>query len=122
MYRSMLQVYVKKSNEAFEFYQKAFDAKPLCSYPHPDGTLFHSELDVHGQILAVSELDNGDSVTGNTMQFCLHFGEGAEATVQKIVDVLKEGARIDYPLGQCEWSPLMASLTDKFGVRWCIFV
>jgi PhnB protein len=70
----------------------------------------------------VTELDNGDTVTGSTVQFCLHFGEGKEAIVQKIYDVLKDGAKILCPLRQCEWSPLMVSLIDKFGVHWCIFV
>jgi PhnB protein len=118
----MLQVYVKRSDKAFEFYQKAFDAQPLCSYPRPDGTLYHSELDVDGQVLAVSELEDSETVTGNAMQFCLHFGAGKEAIVHKIYDVLKDGATIDFPLGPCEWSPLMASLIDQFGVFWCIFV
>jgi len=123
MHRSMMQVYVKNSNEALEFYKKAFDAEVLGVYPNSDGTLAHSELDVYGQVLAVTELDNDSTVTGNTMQFCLHFGEGKEDVVKKIYDVLKEEAqKFDCPLGPCEWSPLMASLIDKFGVRWCIFV
>jgi len=122
MYRSMMQVYVKESNKALEFYQKAFDAKVMGIYPNEDGTLAHSELDIYGQIMAVTELSENETVTGNTMQFCLEFGEGKEEIVQKAYDVLKDGAKIDYPLGPCDWSPLMASLIDKFGIFWCIFV
>lgn len=122
MYRSMLQIYVKGSDKAFEFYKKVFDAEELCKYLNSDGTLMHSELNVYGQILAISE-SNADSInTGNTMQFCLHFGEGKEAVVQKIYDALKDGANISYPLGKCDFSSLMTDLTDKFGIRWCIFV
>ena len=120
MLRSMMQVYVKRSNEAVEFYKKAFDVKKADIYPNEDGTLAHSELDVYGQILAVSELGENDTVTGNTMQLCLHFGEGKEDCVQKAFDVLKDGAKII--CSQCDFSPLIWDLIDKYGVRWCIFV
>ena len=87
----------------------------------------HSELDVYGQILAVSELTGvdlmGDNpITGNTMMFCLYFGEGKETVVRKIYDSLKDGAKFLTPLTKCDYSPLQAHLIDKFGVRWCIFV
>ena len=40
MKRSMMQVYVKGSNEAILFYQKAFGAELVASYLNPDGTPF----------------------------------------------------------------------------------
>lgn len=122
MYRSMMQVFVKGSNKALEFYQNVFDAKVLCSYPDSDGKIMHSEIDVYGQILAISELIGESTITGNTMMFCLHFGEGKEAVVQKIYSLLKDGAKIIYPLSKCDYSLLNADLIDKYGVRWCIFV
>ena len=122
MRRSMMQVYVKSSDKAVAFYQKAFDAALVASYPHDDGTFMHAELDVYGQILAVSEaLEDEERATGTTMQFCLHFGEGKEALVQKAYDTLKEGAEILCPLSPCAFSALMADLIDRYGVRWCIF-
>jgi len=122
MYRSMIQIYVKKSDTALDFYQKAFGTKLLCKYINSDGTIAHSELDVFGQIMAVSELDEDNVITGNTMQFCLHFGEGKEDIVKKIYDVLKEDAKIICPLDKCDFSSLMVCLVDKFGVNWCVFV
>lgn len=122
MLRSMMQIYVKQSDKAVECYKQAFDAELVSSYPNEDGTFYHAELDVYGQILAVSEANTEHSNTGNVMQFCLHFGEGKESFVTKAYDVLKDGAEILYPLGSCEYSPLMVDLIDKFGVRWCIFV
>ena len=123
MRRSMMQVHVKGSNEAVEFYQKAFDAELIASHLNSDGTFYHSELDVYGQILAVSEAANGEvPTTGTTMQFCLQFGKGNEDVLQKAYDVLKDGADIRVPLGLCDYSPLMASLVDKFGVWWCLFI
>ena len=122
MYRSALQIFVKESGKALEFYKKAFDAKEICSYPNSDGTLMHSEIDVYGQIMMISELTEQNTVTGNTMMFCLHFGEGKETIVQKIYNVLKNEAKIISPLGPCDYSPLETDLIDKFGVRWCVFV
>ena len=122
MYRSMMQVYVKGSDKAAKFYQNAFDARLIVCYPNPDGTLMHAELDVYGQVLALSELRKDSPITGNTMQFCLHFGEGQELTVKKIHDALIEGAEVCCPLGPCEFSPLMFGLIDQFGVNWCVFV
>jgi len=87
----------------------------------------HSELDVYGQILAVSELMEENQMgekpeAGNTMMFCLHFGAGKEVTVQKIYDLLKDGAQFLSPLEKCDYSPLNAHIVDKFGMRWYIFI
>lgn len=119
-----MQIYVKGSNKAVPFYQKAFDAKLVSAYPNEDGTYMHCELDVYGQILAVAEPfpEMGDVTVGNNMQFCLHMGEGKEETVRKAYDVLKDGAQVQTPIGECPFSPLMFGLTDMYGVNWCIFV
>ena len=124
MKRCMLQAYVTGSDKAAEHYQKAFDASLVSSYLNKDGTYYHAELDVYGQILALSEagIGEGKPVTGDTMQFCLQFREGEEALVRKAYDVLKHGAEIRHPLGACDFSPLMADLIDWFGVRWCLFL
>ena len=128
MKRSMLQVYVCGSNAAVALYRQAFDAPLLVGYQHENGTYHHAELDVHGQVLAVSEAEpigqDGPEprVTGNTMQFCLHFGEGQETAVRQAYAALAEGGTVMFPLGVCPFSPLMADVVDRFGVRWCIFV
>jgi len=119
----MMQIYVRGSDRAVELYQKAFDAELVASYPHSDGTFMHAELNVYGQILAVSEaLKDEEKITGTTMQFCLHFGEGKEDLVLKAYNILKNGAKILYPLSTCDFSELMVDLIDIYGVRWCIFV
>jgi Uncharacterized protein conserved in bacteria len=119
----MMQIYVKESDKAVELYQKAFDAELVASYPNADGTFMHAELNVYGQVLAISEaLKDEERITGTTMQFCLHFGKGNEELVEKAYNTLKDGAKILYPLSPCEYSALMVDLIDKYGVRWCIFM
>lgn len=121
MLRSIMQVYVKGSFEAVNLYQKAFNAEILGLYPDNNGGYMHSELNAHGQILAVSEITE-NFVIGNTMQFCFHFGDGSESHVKKAYEVLKDGATIYIPIGPCDYSTCMFSLIDKFGVYWCLFV
>lgn len=116
-----MQMYIKGSVEAVDLYQKAFEAKLVSEYKNDDGSYLHAELDAFGQILALSEASD-DKVSGNTMQFCLHFEETELDRVKHAYDVLKDGAAITSPLGECFYSKCMFSLIDKFGVNWCLFV
>ncbi len=121
MLRSMMQVYVKGSAEAVQLYQKAFDAKLISEHKNDDGSYMHAELDVFGQILALSESREEKNITGNTMQFCLHFGEADKGLVEKAFHVLEQDAQILFPLGPCFFSSSMVGFIDKFGVNWCLF-
>ena len=125
MERTLMQVYVKGSAEAVELYQKAFNTTLGYNVVHEDGTFYHSELNVYGQIISVAErTDDGDSITGNTMQFCLQFSKGEENLVKKAYDVLTDNAdaKVLFPLGPCDYTTYMADLIDCFGVRWCLFI
>ena len=126
MYRSMLQIYVKNSAEAAAFYRKAFGVDAMdCEYKNDDGNYMHAEMDIFGQVLAISEtVPEWDGVApGNTMMFCLEMGEGKEDIVRKAYDVLKADAIRDEGLvTDCGYSPLQFALVDKYGVCWCVFV
>ncbi len=121
MYRSMMQVFVKGSKEAVEFYRKAFNAEVLCAYEDGKGGYMHAELNAYGQVIAVSEITE-DVTVGNTMMFCFHFGEGGEENVKTAYEVLKEEAITCSPLDKCDYSSLQFVCIDKFGVTWCVFV
>lgn len=122
--RAMLQVYVHDAAAAIARYQQAFDATLLELHPNPAGGVYHSELDVYGQILSVAdraEIDAAATTTGNVMQFCLHFSQGDEALIAKAYHVLCEGGTVLHPLGPCDYCDCMADVIDSFGVRWCLF-
>jgi PhnB protein len=139
MLRSMMQVYAVGSDKAVELYKKAFDAELVAAYPAEDGTYYHSELNVYGQILSVAESRLGEGYPaengvypvsfapgaarnpGNTMQFCLHFGEGNRDKIQLGYETLKEGGIVLFPLGPVDYSPLAFDVVDRFGVRWFLF-
>ena len=117
--RSMMQVYVVGSGEAVELYLKAFDARLQFPAQRQD-RYDHAELDICGQILAVSEA-SGHTI-GDNMQFCLEFHARDKDKVAKAYDILKEGAIKALPPDSCEWSPCAAGIIDKFGVNWCIYI
>lgn len=116
-----MQVYVKNSAQAVPFYQNALGAKLVCCHYNADKTVAHAELDVFGQILAICESGEKEPVTGDTMQFCLHFGAGNEELVRKIIGNLSQDGKIIFS-ETVDWSPLVAGIIDKFHVNWCIFV
>ena len=126
MERTLMQIYTKGSAEAVETYKKAFDAVLGYNVKNEDGTFYHSELNVYGQIISVAERDakDGEGITGNTMQFCLQFSKGEENLVKKAYDVLTDNAdaKVLFPLGPCDYTTYMADLIDCFGVRWCLFI
>ena len=122
MQRTMLQLNLKDCAAAIAFYQNAFGA--VVDAIHRDretGDIMHAEIRAFSQCIAFSERAV-PTVPGNTMQFCFHFGPGHEAAVEKAYACMKDGAEVDFPLGPCDWSPMMFSLTDTFGVHWCLFV
>jgi Uncharacterized protein conserved in bacteria len=121
--RTMFQLYLTDCDAAIEFYKSAFDANvDEVHRNQEDGAIMHAEMTAFGQCIAFSERKT-EGTAANTMQFCFHFGgeDSDREIVQKAYDVLSEGARIDFPLGSCEWSSLVFGLVDKFGVNWCIF-
>ena len=120
MKRSMMQVYIKNSDQAVEFYQNVFGTEVLIYGKHENGTIFHAEQNIFGQIFAFCETLETEIIEGNTMQFCLAFGTGEEKLVREIIEKLGDGGKLTYH--DVDWSSIMADITDKFGVRWCIFV
>ena len=128
MFRSILQIYVKGSDEAFEFYKKAFDAKVGFQDVDENGTVIHRELDVCGQAIAIGEANDTTQsggnrrIAGNTMQFCMQFGAGQEDKVRKAYEILVDSSEIITPFGELFFSPCGVELIDKYGVWWCLFV
>lgn len=51
MLRSILQIYVKGSDETFEFYKKAFDAEIGFQDIDENGAVIHRERDISDRLL-----------------------------------------------------------------------
>jgi PhnB protein len=108
------------SLEAVDFYCKAFDAELKCCYTDSTGKFVeHAEIALNDQTF-LSLMEYSDTRLGNNMSFWLTFDD--EKTLNKVYEVLKEGAEIQFPLSPCEWSKWMTDLTDKFGIHWLLNV
>ena len=123
MKRILMSAYIKGTVEALEVYRRAVNADLGYNVKHEDGTYDHAELDIYGYILGMSErTGESDAVPGNTMQYCLHFEESEKAKIDQAYEVLKEGAQILHPLGECDYTSYMTDMIDRFGIRWCLFL
>ena len=120
MKRTLMQMYVRNSADAVELYKEAFGAVVGEDWRNPDDSCAHAELNVDGQIIAVSEAPD-NVVFGRGMQFCLQFETEESVRVVQAYNVLKNGAEIVCDIGPCEYSKYMFSLFDRFGVYWCVF-
>jgi len=115
---SKFQLYLKDCDEAIELYKKAFGATVGAIYRDSEDKVMHAEVKAFGQCIAFMERDT-ESIVGNTMQ--LSFESDNEEIIKKAYDVLKDGAKIELPLGACEWSSCIFSLIDRFGVNWLFY-
>ena len=124
MRRVLLQIYAANRDEAFDFYKDAFNAEIGFCDRAEDGTIIHAELNICGQSIAVGQIyqDKGQTVAGNTMQFCLQFEPGEEHIIERAYAKMKEEGEILEPLGPCFFSPLMTDIVDKYGVHCCLYI
>lgn len=122
MLRSLFQCYIRDSFAAIDAYQKAFGATQVAQVLSPEGVNVHTELDLGGQILALSELTGSEPVSGTTMEFCLQFRADERELVLRAFEALKSGATVIFPPGPVFYSEYMTEFVDRFGIRWCLFV
>jgi PhnB protein len=112
-------VYVKNSAKAVELYQQVFGLELGYHVKNPDGSFYHSELCRNGEcFLSVVETTK-DNADGSIVQLGYEFN--CQEEVKRAYDLLKEGGRIDMPIGKLPWSSCAASIVDRFGVCWYLF-
>lgn len=120
---------VKNNVEAVELYKKVFnlELKSYDSFPEGDayfGEYMHAKLWKDGQhIFDVQSLEfekydfNADKQIINFGAYFDNETELREAFVQ-----LSEGGIVKEPLGPLPWSPLCATVIDKYGITWWISI
>lgn len=109
-------LYVRGSAQAVELYKKAFGLELGYHVLNPDGSYFHSELNLDGREM-LSVVESGEAVhPDRTVQVGVTLD--SEEDVRRAFDLLREGGSVETPLGPMPWSPCAAVVTDKFGVWW----
>ena len=122
--------YVDGIDEAVAFYQKVFDAKIKTegTWKNDDGTYEICAFDLGNETsFSLAERKGeyaieGEVNTGNIMQLCMHYKKGDSSKLEKAYNMLKDGAKIIYPLKSVDFTSHTCDLIDKYGVRWCLMV
>ena len=115
-------------NEVIEFYKKtvnanvkdiafAKDAPPDFGAELPPDFVMHSEVEIFGITLSLTD---GCEKPPSSMNYSLMVMLNTADEVTSAFNSLSEGATITEPLGKQFWADLTGSLTDKYGVNWCI--
>ena len=121
MKRAMMQIYAKKSAEAWEFYKIVFpDAIETCCYKNDDDSIGHAEMTLFGQVIALAQWE--EASTGNAMQFCFQLDDTEKHVIDRAYEMMKVDGKVLNQLGPVDYSPYMMALTDKYGVNWCMFI
>ncbi len=116
--------------EAFQFYQKVFEAKdafvmkygeaPPGSPTPPDwkDKIMHTSIPIEGALLMGCDAPPGSSTPIGGFQVCIESNK--EAEVKRIYQALEQGGTVQMPLAPTFWSPLFGMCTDRFGVAWMV--
>ncbi|MDD2648938.1 MAG: VOC family protein [Eubacteriales bacterium] len=116
-----MHAYVNDSDEAALFYEKAFGIEISRSAVNDDGTYSLCEFDFGNAVFSIAEA-NHETDRGDKMQFCIQYGADEKTALKKAYETLSESADIDYPLEKRDFSTMAASLTDKYGIRWLLYI
>ena len=108
----------KKRIEAFEFYQKAFNAKNLSGDLLPDESgQVHIIMEINGYTFGIFPGDDYNS-RGNII---CQFEFDNEDDLRKVYDILIQGAST-HTINTDFWCKLHATVTDRYGVFWSLCV
>ena len=124
--RKVFMAYLTDSIEAVDFYCSAFNAEKACFKAADEDDFYaHAEISINGQmVMAICDTKFCERESkrafnkGDNMEFWMTFDD--EQALNTAYNVLKENAQIHTPLASCEWSRMMAQLTDKYGISWLL--
>ena len=128
-----VQAYVnfdKQCEEAVNFYSKVFETPvvELIRYgdmPNPDypmdeaasNLLMHAELEIEGDVVMFGDYYPGmEIIVGNNISLTVVTDDPNKT--RRYYELLKEGGTVEMELQETFWSPLYASIIDRFGIYW----
>ena len=113
---------LKGAADALEFYKKAFGARELMRFPHPDGRIGHAEIQIgESRIMMADEFPEMNfkspkSYGGSPVGLMLYV-ENVDAFVERAVAA---GAKLVRPVQNQFYGDRTGSLEDPFGHSWHI--
>jgi uncharacterized glyoxalase superfamily protein PhnB len=107
----------EERTNAFEMYQKAFNAKKISETIPPDGWEIHIAMEINGYEFLLLP---GEKDAAGGRVYC-QFQYNSEDELRQTYDVLSREA-INSSITTDFWSPLFAIVTDKYGINWCLYM
>ena len=115
---------LKNTKKALEFYQKAFGAKVLDSFPMLDGNgIMHAVMQIGDSMIMMGDEMGGpgspksaESVGGSPVSLFVYVTD-VDAVFKQAVAA---GAKVIYPVGEMFWGDRAGNVLDPFGYHWMI--
>lgn len=113
---------VGNSNEAIDFYKKAFDAKEIYKFPTPDGKILHAMIQIGDSFIMMSDEFSAMGIKspkklGGTAVTLHLYAEDADKISRQAVEA---GAVITMPIMNAFWGDSIGAILDPFGHSWAI--
>lgn len=112
----------KSCKKAIEFYQKAFGATLLDSFPSMDGNgIMHAVMKIGDSLFMMGDempgMNKSAETAGGSPISLFVYVNDVDAAFKKAVDA---GATVAFPVGEMFWGDRAGSLKDPFGYQWMI--
>jgi PhnB protein len=122
-----------RCEEAIEFYRKTVHAEPLmlmrykdmpaeaktqCNSTIDGNKVMHARLRIGGSTILLSD----GPCSGKYDGFSLSITVPEPADAERLFTTLSAGGKVDMPLNKTFFSPAFGMLTDRFGVKWMVYV
>jgi PhnB protein len=123
-----------RCEEAIEFYGKAIGAEQLmlfrykdappeakaqnCGAPMNENKIMHARIRVGDATILLSD----GPCSGKFDGFALSLTAPDPAEAERLFAALSEGGHVDMPMTKTFFSPAFGMATDRFGVKWMVYV
>jgi PhnB protein len=113
---------LRDAARAFEFYQKAFGARPVLRLDGPDGKVAHAELGIGGGVIMMSEENlqmghkSAQTLGGSPISLMFYVPDVDAAFARAIAAGGKEFRAVQDQF----YGDRSGTLTDPFGIMWTI--
>lgn len=115
---------LKNSQKAIEFYQKAFGAKLLDTFPSLDGKgIMHAVIQIGDSLIMMGDEMGGpespksaETTGGSPMSLYIYVND-VDAVYKQ---AMAAGAKVVFPVGEMFWGDRACNLKDPFGYQWMI--
>jgi len=113
---------VSNSNEAIEFYKKAFDATEVYRFPAPDGKIMHAMITIGDSPIMMSDEfpamgTKSPLALGGTAVTIHLYVDDADKIFNQAVDA---GAKVTLPIMDAFWGDRYGMVLDPYGHSWAI--